>query len=1220
LGGGRQSARVELGEDEAVDVGFGPGVISHLRHGGGADGRVGPALAGGAYIVGSFGEGGLIAWIGRTLLDPCDQVGHLPGGQLLLGGHLQIGVLVADGLDEQAFFGVAGDEGGAGFSTLKKRLARIEAELAFDLLAGAVTFITVIDEDRADALFEEFEGLGVVGGEKGGADRGQGEESAGEPEWWPIEQSHGLAGIVPCMLRYRDGLALLMVGLAALAAGPGAAAQEKVDFAKDVQPIFQKNCYECHGEKKPKGKLRLDSKALALKGGTSGTAIVPGKAKESYLIKRLRGEGGEDRMPLDHDPLPAAQVKLIEGWIDQGAAWPDSASVSTAKIEAHWSYVKPVRPALPMVKNGGWARNAIDAFVLARLEKEGLAPSAEADRLTLIRRVYLDLIGLPPSPGEVDAFVKNPSPNAYETVVDRLLANPHYGEKWARHWLDLARYADTNGYEKDRPRNIWPWRDWVIKALNDDMPFDRFTIEQIAGDMLSNATPEQKIATGFHRNTMTNEEGGIDIEEFRFKAVVDRVQTTATTWLGQTLQCAQCHNHKYDPFSQKEYYSFFALLNNADEPEMEVADAGIARRCAEIEKQIAALEAERAEKLPDAGAKLAKWEEEASARAKHWVKVRPAKLVSKNHATMEVLVDDSVLVSGDKPNNDRYDVELRGDFAGVTALRLEVLPDASCPENGPGRAPLFSPGDFLLSEVDLWGSERIKFSGASHSYAEKGRSAAACLDGKLDTGWSIKGRTGEAHWAVFNLAAPLSREPAGASTLKLGLEQQYIHQMTIGRFRVAVTRDADAKALADLPPEVEAALATPADGRTEGQRRTLENHFLSTAPELGEVNKKIAELRRAMPKFVSTMVFEERRPQFARVTRLHHRGEFLDEREEVAPGVPAVLHPLGDGKRGPQAGRLNGRADRLGLAKWLVDEDNPLVGRVVMNRQWAVLFGRGIVPTVGDFGVQGEKPSHPELLDWLATEFVNKHWSMKAMHRLMVTSATYRQSSRVTPELLGRDPQNILLARGPRFRVDAETVRDLALAAAGLLSDKIGGPSVFPPQPAGVSELSYGATPWPTSKGAERFRRGLYTYLKRTSLYPGLTTFDAPTTETTCPMRTRSDTPLQALQVLNDKVFVEAAQGLARRVLAEGPADVAGRIELAFRLCASRAPAADEAAAVRRFYDGQLARFKEGSLKAAAVAVSEALAKPVNSDLNELAAWTTVARALLNLDETITKE
>jgi mono/diheme cytochrome c family protein len=1026
------------------------------------------------------------------------------------------------------------------------------------------------------------------------------------------------------MVRYPYRFAALICALAV--ARHCALAQEKVDFSKTIQPIFASTCYECHSDKKPKGKLRLDSKDLAFKGGTTGKAITPGNSKQSYLIKRLKGEGGEDRMPLDHDPLPPAQIALVEQWIDQGAIWPDSATVSTAKIETHWAYVKPIRPTPPAVKNAAWVRNRIDAFVLAKLEKEGLAPSPEADRTTLIRRVYLDLIGLPPSPAEVDAFVHDPSPNAYEGVVDRLLANPHYGERWARHWLDIARYADTNGYEKDRPRTIWPWRDWVINALNKDMPFNQFTIEQIAGDMLPNATPAQRIATGFHRNTMQNEEGGIDIEEYRFRSIVDRVQTTATTWLGQTLQCAQCHNHKYDPFSQKEYYSFFALLNNADEVDYDIPDQAIAHRRAEIERQMAALQASREEKLPNAAAKLAAWEKQISPRAKRWTMVRPAKMVSKKHATMEVLADSSVLVSGDKPNNDCYDLDLAGDFGGVTALRLEVLPDHSCPEDGPGRAPLFSPGDFLLSEVTLSRSDgatkesgssprapnpawsALKFTSASHSYADKGRSAAACIDGKLDTGWSIKGRTGEPSWAVFNLDQPIA---PGTSHLHLKLEQQYIHQMTIGRFRLAVTRDSDAKASADLPPQVETALVVRPAQRSDEQKAVIADQFLDTAPELAGINKKIADLHHSMPKFTQTMVFQERRPQFARVTHLHHRGEFLDEREAVTPGVPAVLPPLPPGEK----------PNRLALARWLVDESNPLVGRVLMNRHWATLFGRGIVATVGDFGVQGEKPSHPQLLDWLATEFIRQNWSMKAMHRLMVTSATYRQSSRVPPELLARDPQNILLARGPRFRVDAETVRDIALSAAGLLTDKIGGPSVFPPQPAGVSELSYGAMSWPTSKGPDRFRRGLYTYLKRTSLYPGLTTFDAPTTEVTCPLRPRSDTPLQALQVLNDKVFVEAAQGLARRIINDKSATSTGdRATLAFRLAISRTPTADEVSSITNFYNHQLDRFKDGSLKSEQVAVSEALPKPGHVDLNELAAWTTVSRALLNLDEAITKE
>jgi mono/diheme cytochrome c family protein len=1005
---------------------------------------------------------------------------------------------------------------------------------------------------------------------------------------------------MPLTSRRLAGVLLLLTALV-----PTAPAQERVDFARDVEPIFKSACYECHGEKKPKGKLRLDSKALAMKGGNGGPAIVPGKSRDSYLMKRIRGEGGEDQMPLDHPPLSAAQIRLVETWIDQGAVWPDGASASATEIKPHWAYQKPVAPSAPAVKNAAWVRNPIDAFVLARLETEGLAPSPEADRVTLIRRLYLDLIGLPPSPEDVDRFVADRSPSAYENLVERLLANPHYGEKWARHWLDLARYADTNGYEKDRPRSIWPWRDWVISALNADMPFDRFTIEQIAGDMLPNATPSQRIATGFHRNTMTNEEGGIDVAEFRFKSVVDRVQTTSTTWLGQTLQCAQCHNHKYDPFSQKEYYGFFALLDNADEPDYEVPDPAIAAKRDEISRKIAALEAKRPTDLPDADARLAAWRTESAARATAWTNVAPVKLVSKKLATMEVLPDDSVLVSGDKPNNDCYEAELAGDFSGVTALRLEVLPDPSCPEGGPGRAPLFSPGDFLLSEIGVAADGReIKIAAASQDYSDKDRTADKCVDGKLDTGWSIKGKTGQPHWAVFNFATPL---PVETRSLTVTLEQQYIHQMTIGRFRLSVTRAANAKA-SDLPPPTETALLKA--NRAPAEDALLQNHFLSTAPELAQANKAIADLRKSMPKVATTLVMEERALQHARVTHRHHRGEFLDPREPVAPTVPAVLHPLPAGAK----------PDRLALAKWLVDESNPLVGRVVINRAWATFFGRGIVNTVADFGVQGEKPSHPELLDYLATEFVRRRWSMKAMHRLIVTSATYRQSSHATPALRERDPQNVLLARGPRVRVDAESVRDIVLAAAGLLSDKIGGPSVYPPQPAGVSELSYGATPWPASKGPDRFRRGLYTYLKRTSLYPGLTTFDAPTTETTCPMRVRSNTPLQALQVLNDKVFVEAAQGLARRIIRETPADPQSRAIWAFKLCVSRAPTSDEIDAVNRFFDQQLARFNDGSLKADLVAVSEEMPKPANADLNELAAWTTVARTLLNLDETITKE
>ncbi len=1217
----------------------------------------------------------------------------------------------------------------------------------------------------------------------------------------------------------------LMALLGLLAAGPSPAsgddelpppATRPVDFERDIQPLFARYCLTCHDGQKRRGGLRLDHRPDALAGGDSGPAFEAGKSGESLLIEKVAGLDPASVMPPKGERLSAEQIGLIRAWIDQGANWPEAAVASRTKSE-HWAFQKPVRPDLPEVKNTAWPRNPIDRFILARLENEGLHPSPEADRATLIRRLYLDLIGLPPTVQEVDAFVNDPSSDAYETVVDRLLASPHYGERWGRRWLDRARYADTNGYEKDRPRSIWPYRDWVIQALNDDMPFDRFTIEQIAGDLLPDAGVSQKVATGFHRNTMINEEGGIDVEEFRFASVVDRVATTGAVWLGLTIQCAQCHSHKFDPITQREYYQFFAFLNNADEPDIELPDPAIASKRAEIASRIARLEADLENQfpaedslenwhvlkpveatssggailssqpdgsllvsgpstatdsytlafdtdltgieairlealtdpsLPNTGpgrtphgnfvlteiavsasprgktepaeaieltgaaadfsqtgfevrnaldgnpktgwaiddgsghlnknrtatfplkrplgleggtrlivrldqqyggthtlgrfrisartattskpdpsepiaerrrrhlaSKLAAWE--SSIRPVRWETLTPTRLVSKKHATMTVLDDQSVLVHGDKPNNDVYEVELPTDRKGITAFRLEVLPHESLPDGGPGRAPLFSVGDFILTEVDARiapdadpkAEERIKIQNASQDYSEPNRPASLAIDGVPDSGWTVKGGIGKPHAAVFEFAEAVG--DGRPSKLHLTLHQFGIHQMTIGRFRLSVTTDPLPVKASGVPDEIERLLLVPAAERTSEQSETLKRYYLlSVAPELKKSHEQIEALRRSMPAYPTTMVLQEREPSHARITHIHKRGEFLKPTDPVEPGVPSVLHPLPDGA--PR--------NRLTLARWLVSEDNPLVGRVVMNRLWHAYFGRGLVGTVEDFGTRGDRPTHPELLDWLATEFPRTGWSLKRMHRLIVTSATYRQGSRVTPELLARDPRNELLARGPRFRVEAEVIRDIALSASGLLNPKIGGPSVFPPQPEGATALAYGQNDWPTSEGPDRYRRGLYTYLKRTAPYAAFITFDAPTSETVCVRRERSNTPLQALTLLNDAVFVEASQAMARRVLEEAGNSEEERARHAFRLCVARSPKPDELAAILSFHKEQLERFRSGELDASKVAGLDHRAPSEGQDPSELAAWTSVSRAILNLDETLTKE
>jgi len=978
-----------------------------------------------------------------------------------------------------------------------------------------------------------------------------------------------------------------------------AAEAAELDFNRDIRPILSNHCFACHGpdEANRQGGLRLDDAAAATQPADSGQrAIVPGKPDESQLVARVTAIDAAERMPPAeaNKPLSAAQRALLRQWIAEGA-----------RRQAHWSLVPPVRPPLPPVSDARWPRSDIDHFILARLDAAGLKPSPEADRPTLIRRLYLDLIGLLPTPEEAAAFAADPRPDAYEQLVDRLLDSPHYGERWARRWLDLARYADTNGYEKDRTRSMWPYRDWVISSLNADMPFDRFTIEQIAGDLLPDATLSERVATGFHRNTMVNEEGGIDVEEFRFLSHVDRVSTTGAVWLGLTVGCAQCHTHKFDPITQQEYYGLFALLNNADELELEVPQAAITAQRAEGLAKITELKSQRDAQLDPA--KLAAWTTEQSAAARPWTPLAPSKVESSGHATMTVLDDLSVLATGDKPNQDTYLVELDCPLDRVAAIRLEVLPDASLPQHGPGRAPLFSEGDFMLGEVSLArvdgeSSQPLKLGGATHDYAADKAGAELAIDGDLDTGWMIKGRVGQAHQAVFRLAEPL---PAAKSAkLEVKLEQRYIHQMTIGRFRLSLTSDEDAKA-SSLPADVEQILTLAPRARSAEQLAALRQHYLATAPEFAEVNKAIEELRRKLPQQPTTLVMQERAPRHARTTRLHHRGEFLSPRDPVEPGVPAALHAL------PSAAPRN----RLGLAQWLVDPANPLVARVTMNRHWQYLFGRGIVRTTEDFGLRGEAPSHPELLDYLATRFVAGGWSIKQMHRLIVSSATYRQSSEGSAAASERDPDNVLLSRGPRVRVEGETVRDLALAASGLLRTTIGGPSVYPPQPAGVSELAYGGAAWPTSTGDDRYRRGLYTFLKRTSPYAAFMTFDGPSGESCLVRRERSNTPLQALTLLNDTVFVEAARALAKRLVNYGP-DTRTRIDYLLRVCLTRSANASELAELEQFYQAQHSHLSQSPAAARAVMGLEGDGEaPL-----ELAAWTLVARAVLNLDEFITRQ
>ena len=709
-------------------------------------------------------------------------------------------------------------------------------------------------------------------------------------------------------------------------------AAEKVDYTRDVRPILSNACFKCHGPATQMAKLRLDTRAAALKNGV----VVPGKPAESTLVTRVCEPADDDRMPpSDAAPrLTPAQVSTLKAWIEQGAEY-----------APHWAFVPVRRPAVAV------GRNAIDAFVLARLKKDGLTPSPEADRTTLVRRVTLDITGLLPTPKEVHDFLKDDSPTAFETVVDRLLASPHYGERMARHWLDLARYADSNGYTIDGPRSVWPYRDWVIRAFNADLPFDQFTVEQLAGDLLPNATLDQKIATGFHRNTSFNEEGGTDAEQFRVERTVDRTNTTGAVWLGLTVGCAQCHTHKYDPVSHAEYYRLLAFFDSCDEPTMPIGgDPGI---------------------------------EETIARLNH----------------MEFYVQ----------------------------------------KNGGSREDI----------------DRIR-----------------------------------------------------------------------------------------------------------------------------------AEVKRVQGKVPTTLVLRER--PAPRSTHVMIRGDFLRKGDAVSPGYPQVI-------QGPVATAPGKRYSRLDLAKWLVARDNPLTARVTANREWQKFFGRGLVETENDFGLQGSYPTHPELLDWLAAEFVDCGWSMKRLHKLIVTSATYRQSSAHRPDLAAKDPRNLLLGRQTRLRLEAESIRDVALCASGLFAPKVGGPGVYPPQPKEVFAFTQNQRPWVESQGPDRYRRGMYTFIWRQCQHPLLTTFDAADAQTSCTRRTRSNTPLQALHLANDPVFIELAGGLGKRIEKDGPTDDAGKVAFAFRVCYSRDPSSAETVRVLAYLAAQ-------------------------RRTDPKTAWTATARVLMNLDEFITRE
>ncbi len=1140
-----------------------------------------------------------------------------------------------------------------------------------------------------------------------------------------------------------------------LGSSPGLAG-DKVDFNYDIRPIISAKCFHCHGpdEKSRKAKLRLDMREEAIKERDDVRAIVPGDAAASELIARITSTDPDEVMPPpkeDH-ALSPSEIALFKRWIAEGAEY-----------KPHWSFAKPERPAVPA------AGHPIDAFVRARLSTAGLKPSPEADRPTLIRRMSFDLIGLPPTPQEVAAFAGDRSPDAFEKLVDRLLASPAFGERWAKMWLDLARYADSTGYGSDKFRlNIWPYRDWVIGAFNRNLPYDQFTIEQLAGDLLPEPNREQMMATAFHRNTMTNVEGGTIDEEYRVAAVKDRIATTGQVWMGLTVGCAQCHTHKFDPIPHKDYYGFFGIFNQTEDsdredeaPTMALATPEQDAKMSALNQEIAALEAKVKSALPELEAEQHAWEAD-MLRPVKWHPLTPVDFKTANGTVLAVQPDSSLLAkSGERPETDTYTLKMRANLPEkITAFRLEALTDAALPNKGPGRADsgnavlsqvlvtavpaeakavrgrfvrvtlpgaehglalaeveVFSKnenvaprgaasqsstdfggdakrgndgktdGDFSGGksvshtgkdkepwwEVDLGGETEIErlvvwnrtdsgvdhrlanfrvsildaarkptwektvaempkpsvsvgpadgkavaLRNASADFSQDGFEVALALAGEKKKGWAFAPQLGQAHAAIFEATAPLD----GQALLTFTLKQEYGERHTLGRFRISATTQS--APVRELPPAIKAALALEPSEREPKQREAVAAYFRplskTHAGLTQQLTAKRAELAAVKP--VKLPVLREVAADKRRSTHVLNKGNYLTPGEKVEPSLLSAFANFVP---------ADTKLDRLAAARWIMHRDNPLTARVAVNRFWAQLFGVGIVESEEDFGTQGALPSHPELLDWLAVTFAASKsadptnpglgWDTKALLKLMVTSATYRQSSRVTPEVLEKDPRNRLLAHAARRRLDAESVRDQALALSGLLSSKMGGPSVYPPQPDGLWNVAFngGQNGYPTSQGEDRHRRGLYTFWRRTMPNPSMTTFDAPSREACTVRRLPTNTPLQAFVTMNDPAFVECAQALARRIVREGGADTDSRLRFALKLCTARAPEDAHVRALKALFESEVAVYRADKNAAADLATKPLGPAPADADVAELAAWTVVANVLLNLDAVLTK-
>jgi len=929
---------------------------------------------------------------------------------------------------------------------------------------------------------------------------------------------------------------LLILALTSLAPA------QEVSFNRDIRPILSNKCFFCHGpdENKREADLRLDTREGALAGHDGFSAVVPGKPDESELLFRVAHDDPDELMPppeAKKDPLTKSEIALLRRWIEQGAPY-----------QGHWSFEPLAETTPPASKTG----NPIDHFVDASLARLEITPSPAADPAILIRRISLDLTGLLPTPEETAAFLNDKRPDAWPRLVDRLLASPHYGERWGRHWLDQARYADSHGYSVDGSRDMWPFRDWVIKALNDDLPFDQFTVEQLAGDLLPKATKSQLIASAFHRNTLINQEGGSDREQFRVESVIDRVNTTGAVWLGLTVGCAQCHTHKFDPITHREYYQLYAFFNNTE-------DANSTGPTVEVKQY---------EVLSNAPKPPAPPQPESSQPAK-WLPVHYDEHRTSSGAPLKLLEDNSLLIDKSAKPQEAYDLSVATSLKTVAALRLRVLPDKSLPKNGPGTA---GNGNFVLTNLRVTiDGKPVRLTAAFADHEQPGFPASAIINRDKNSGWAIntgggqKAQMNAEHEAIFLFEKPV---PTKGKPLAIRMEHDLNDNYLVGRFAIALSATAPPVPKGKAPDSIK--------------------------PRTGKL-MVMQELAKPRPTFILT------------------RGDFTRPDKEIGELPPGVLS-----KVKPALPEPTSRRNRLDLAKWLVDPANPLTSRVTVNRTWMRYFGRGLVETEEDFGTQGSPPSHPNLLDYLSRRFIEDGWSMKKLHRLIVTSKTYRRSSKARPDLADLDPRNFLLARQSRLRLDAEIIRDAALSASGLFSPVIGGPGVFPPQPAGIYAFTQNRKSWKTSSGPDRYRRAMYTVFYRSAPYPLLSTFDAPDFQTVCTHRVRSNTPLQALTIANDPAFLEIAQGLAARLLRDVPGGLEPRILRACQLTLCREPSPEELSILTSYLRQQSEDFAQDETAARALLSDELLSSQVPPA--EAAALVGLARALLNTDNFITRE